>query len=150
MKFVQNENSIQDVYSEMMKICLTIGARARFAVNGRASEWIAIETASASFAVLSGRVVLTDTASTLGVTNVGVTVTVAGYAASEGSTVGRFMSVAWSARLAELTNVTFWTVATFDPVGRRTAGAATGRFQLDVIEETDTTRGVRSADLERR
>lgn len=111
-----------------MKTRFTVGARTRFAVIGCSGERVAIETASTSFAVLSGCVVLTDTASTLGFADVSVTVAVTRDTASERSTVGRFMAVARSARLAELTDVTFWTVAAFDPVGWRTTGTTTCCF----------------------
>lgn len=128
---------------------ITIGARARFAVIGSASEGVAIETTSTSFAVLSGRVVLADAASTLSITDVGMTIAITWYAASKRPTVGRFMTVARSARLAELTDVTFRAITAFDPVSRRTAGTTACRLQFDVVEETDPTWGVGSTNLER-
>ena len=129
---------------------VTVGAGTRFAVGGGSSERVAVEAAPAAFAVLAGRVVLTDTPAAFSVADVGVTVAVAGHAARKRSSVGRFVTVTGSARLAKLTDVAFGTVAAFDPAGRRTASSTPGRFQFDVVQETDAARRVSGADLQRR
>ena len=125
-----------------------IGARTRIAIAVSFFKGVAIVATSASFTIVTGRVVLTDTSSALSLANVSESVAVAGNAAGEWSTIGRFVTESRSARLAKLSNVAIGTVTTYDPIGRSSTCTSAGSFQFDVIKVSGRSGTVRAADFE--
>ena len=78
-----------------------------------------------------------------------MSVALARYAAVKGSLVVLVM-VPGNTVLAELSLVSWWTVATFDPSGGFTGVAPHGRGHVDVVEEANALRSVRTPDFDGR
>jgi hypothetical protein len=112
----------------------SIRTGARIAIAVGSFKCVAVVATGASFTIVTGCVVLTDASSTLGVANVCMSITVARNAASERTSVRRFVPESRCARFAVLTDITVGTITAFDPVGRRTTGATTCRFHFNIVQ----------------
>lgn len=125
-----------------------IGARTALAVIGSASESIAVETLGALVAVIAVGVVLADAATRLRVTDIGMTVAVAGDTWHEGSSSGWAVTIARSAGLAKLSQVALRTGTLLDPGGRVAGCSTMRRLKLHIVQDGLALHRIRGPNLD--
>lgn len=124
-----------------------IGTGATLAVVGSSAQGISVESLGTLIAVIAVGVVLANAPARLRVTDVRMTMAIAGDAGHEGTAASGTVAIAWSTGLTELAQVTLRTGTLLDPGGRVAGGSTMCRLQLDIIQDGLTLHRVRGPDL---